>query len=669
MALSDIRISAKVNFGFGAVLALLGLVGIMGYNSLGTADDNFQTYRGIARETNSIGRIQANVLKIRLDAKDFLINADEHDITNLKDAAKTADAVIAELLKDVHDPDQINKIKTIDKEMDLYTATFDKVADLRKKENDLTDNRLGKSGPELEKALTALMDASMKDGDGDMAVRVGTALRDSLIARLYAQKFLIAGSEDFHKRVLAELNGAGSVLGEIMPRLSGRRLQLASQAQTALDAYITGYAELHATNTERRRLVHEILDKVGPKVADLVEAFKLGLKSQQDELGPRASAAVHSARTTVMTAGIIAFILGIGAAFLIGRGITGPVNAMTRAMGILAGGDTSVAIPATGQKDEIGEMAQAVQVFKDNAIRVTAMQKEQEEAKARAEAERRQAMLNMADNFEAAVMGLVKSVAAQATEMQATAQGMSAAADQGNAQASTVAAAAEQATANVQTVAAAAEELSSSISEISRQVAQAAQISKTASDETARTNTMVQGLAAAADKIGEVVNLINDIASQTNLLALNATIEAARAGDAGKGFAVVANEVKNLANQTGRATEEISNQIGAVQEETRRAVEAIGSIGTVIEQVRQISSGIASAVEEQGAATQEIARNVQQAAQGTQEVSSNIGGVSEAASSTGAAANDVLVAAGDLSKNSEKLSSEVNTFLSRVRTG
>ena len=669
MSLSDIRIAHKIGAGFGSVLLLLVGIGIVGFLALSDADENFQTYRGIARETNGIGRVQANTLKIRLDAKDFLLTGAEHDRKDVIEAGHLADEIVKGLLKELHDPAQLERVKKIDADIDRYIETFAKVADLRKSEDDIVDNQLNKAGPELEHALTALMEASIKEGDGDVAFRIGQILRNSLLARLYAQKYLIAGSEEHHQRVTTELANAAKILAELAPRFGGRRAELATQARTAQDAYGAAYLKLHAAHTERSRLVHEVLDQIGPQVAKSVEDFKLQLKTTQDELGPRATASINSAKTTVSLAALLAIVVGMGAAILIGRGITGPVNAMTRAMGILAKGDTSVVIPATENKDEIGEMAQAVQVFKDNAIRVAAMQKEQEEAKARAESERKRMMLSMADNFENAVMGLVKGVSAQATEMQATAQSMSAAAEQSSAQASTVAAAAQQATANVQTVAAAAEELTSSISEISRQVADAARISTTASEETARTNTMVEGLALTANKIGEVVNLITDIASQTNLLALNATIEAARAGDAGKGFAVVANEVKNLANQTGRATDEISAQINAVQEETRRAVEAIRNIGTVIDQVRQISSGIASAVEEQGAATQEIARNVQEAATGTQDVSMNVTGIMESATSTGAAAGQVLGAAEDLAKNSETLRSEVSRFLDGVRAG
>jgi len=398
--------------------------------------------------------------------------------------------------------------------------------------------------------------------------------------------------------------------------------------------------------------------------------FTDSLIASATQRGGKATDDAHRTFTVMLVGSLLGLLLGVVLTFWIVRsGVTAPLSALGNVMEKLAGGHLEQEIPGTGRKDEVGEMARTVQVFKDNAIRVKAMEQEQESAKLRAEAERKQAMLSMADTFEAAVMGLVKGVSAQASEMQATAESMSAGARQTSAQAATVAAAAQQATTNVQTVASAAEELSASISEISRQVAEAAKVSTTASEETIRTNVMVEGLAEAADKIGQVVSLINDIASQTNLLALNATIEAARAGDAGKGFAVVAGEVKNLANQTARATEEISSQVATVQEETRRAVGAIRGIATVIEQVRQISSGIASAVEEQGAATQEIARNVQQAAQGTQEVSVNVEGITSTASDTGSAATEVSAASGDLAKNSENLRLEVTRFLDSVRAG
>jgi PAS domain S-box-containing protein len=273
----------------------------------------------------------------------------------------------------------------------------------------------------------------------------------------------------------------------------------------------------------------------------------------------------------------------------------------------------------------------------------------------------------MADQFETSVKGVVRTVAAAATRMRGTAQSLSSVADQASLRAETVAVASEEASSNVQTVASAAEELSASIREINRQVSAAAEISSNAVAQAAKTNKIVTGLTKSADQIGSVVKLINAIASQTNLLALNATIEAARAGDAGKGFAVVANEVKSLANQTAKATEDISKHIAGVQTATGEAVVALQEITTTIAKINEISSAIASAVEEQGAATQEIARNVEQAAAGTQEVSRNITGVTEAAGETGTAASHVLDAASELSKQSEVLGNVVDQFIARVR--
>ncbi|WP_316975549.1 methyl-accepting chemotaxis protein [Shumkonia mesophila] len=346
-----------------------------------------------------------------------------------------------------------------------------------------------------------------------------------------------------------------------------------------------------------------------------------------------------------------------------------PLGLMTEAMGRLQRGDTGIAVPGLGRADEIGRMAASVQVFKDNAIEKARLEAEQKEKDRRAEAEKRAAMVRMADQFETSVGEVVGRVSSAATEMQSSSEAMSATAEEATRQASAVAAASEQASANVETVASAAEELSSSISEISRQVTQASQIASAAVSEAEQTNVKVQGLAQAANKIGEVVALITDIAEQTNLLALNATIEAARAGDAGKGFAVVASEVKNLANQTAKATDEIGAQIAGIQSATQEAVSAIESITRTISRINEVNAGVASAVEEQGAATQEIARNVEQAAAGTQEVSSNIAGVSQAANETGAAATQIQSTAADLSRQAETLRAEVDKFLASVRAG
>ena len=398
-----------------------------------------------------------------------------------------------------------------------------------------------------------------------------------------------------------------------------------------------------------------------------------GMQRNQQKLLDHDSDANHSAVSTLLITEWIVLAIGLGiagvVAFLITRSIVGPVNEMTAAMGDLASGNLDAEVPALDKTDEIGDMAKAVQVFKDNAIRVKQMEGEAKEQEQRAEEEKRAMMHSMADDFEASVGGVVESVSSASTELESSATSMTATADKTNQQAATVAAAAEQAATNVQTVAAAAEELSSSIREISRQVSESSRIASEAVKEAAKSHDTVQGLVASAKQIGEVVQLITDIAEQTNLLALNATIEAARAGDAGKGFAVVASEVKNLANQTAKATDEIGGQIGNIQSATEQAAKAIEGIGKTIGKVDEIASMIAAAVEEQEAATEEIARNVEQAAAGTTEVSSNIAGVTQAANETGAAAGQIVSAAGELSQQSETLRSEVDKFLNQIRSG
>jgi methyl-accepting chemotaxis protein len=373
-----------------------------------------------------------------------------------------------------------------------------------------------------------------------------------------------------------------------------------------------------------------------------------------------------STQHALLAAGLV-LLLTLAVSILVARSITRPLQHMTVTMNDLAGGRLDVEVSGIDRNDEVGEMAKAVEIFKSNAVARQALEAEQKDAETHAVARRKSDMNKMADDFEGAVGQIIETVSSASTELEGSASTLTSTAERAQELTTMVAAASEEASTNVQSVASATEEMASSVNEISRQVQESARMAGEAVDQARTTNDRVGELSKAAARIGDVVELINTIAGQTNLLALNATIEAARAGEAGRGFAVVASEVKALAEQTAKATGEIGQQITGIQAATQDSVNAIKEISGTIEKLSEISSTIAAAVEEQGAATQEISRNVQQAAQGTQQVSANITDVQRGAGETGSASSQVLAAAKSLSGDSNRLKLEVGKFLNSVR--
>ena len=402
----------------------------------------------------------------------------------------------------------------------------------------------------------------------------------------------------------------------------------------------------------------------------------LGISVQQlvDDVQRATDASAWEARKEISLATTI--MLGLGGLTLIGSVLFGwlyiggnilrRIGSLQRSMQLLSGGDLNSEIYRSKQRDEIAAMANALHIFRESMLEARELSADQDRDRI-AKAERASRMETRIVDFEATVRAALDNLQSSANSMQSTAQSMAATAGQSSALVSAVASAAEQTSVNVQTVSSGTEQLTSSISEIGRQVINSAQIARKAVDEAGQTDATMQGLAENAGRISVVVDLIQVIASQTNLLALNATIEAARAGEAGRGFAVVASEVKSLANQTAKATEEIRAQIASMQQVTTSAVGAIRNIGQTIGEINEVTTAIAAAVKQQGAATREIARNIQHAAGGTSEVSSNIVGVSTASAEAGAAAGEVLTASGALRREADVLRSEIDAFLSNIR--
>lgn len=431
-----------------------------------------------------------------------------------------------------------------------------------------------------------------------------------------------------------------------------REIALMRAQQTVTDARnIEAGAAGKKYMDDIRALVREVID---------AEASLLSVRAAAS------AAATSSSYTMIIVGGIAMLLVAIASLMLLNAAVTRGIMAMTAAMGRLAQNDMTIDIPFSDRLDEVGAMAKAVQVFKDNAIRVAKL--EQKEAEDRQAEQRKTETMKLAvASFEEAVGEIVQTVSSASTQLEASARNLNLTAARSQELTTRVSSTSQDCSSNVQSVASATEELSSSVNEISRQVQESARMANDAVNQARQTNDRVAELSKAAGRINDVVELISSIAGQTNLLALNATIEAARAGEAGRGFAVVASEVKALAEQTSKATGEIGQQITGIQEATQQSVGAIKEISSTIEKLSEISSAIAAAVEEQGAATQDISRNVQQAANGTQEVSANISDVQRGASETGTASSQVLSAAQTLASDSNRLKTEVSKFLNTVR--
>ena len=657
------RISSRIAAGFLLLLALLVALAGAGYLGLTGGRTQFERYARTTAEVVGILRLDGGFSDLQRHVQGFVASGSQQDLQ----AAQAQDKLLLAELSDVRRsastrPDLLQPALA---EIERYQQVLQQAIAARQHQ-DAAFHAAAGFGDEAQARLSELVKAANARYDITSATYLGLAQQDLLGVRLSGYRFLATGAADMARTAMEQV---AKVLPQV--ELAGQAAQgeeaqaAVRQALSVLQAYADNERDAIAAGLQVRALIQqgaEIATSANQRIDALraIELDSLGAIEQQSR------AAAHRTITAMLTTAGLAIALGLTAAWLIGRGIARPIVAMTRAMTALAGGDRMAAIPARDRADEVGDMARAVEVFRQNAVdadRLAAEDKAQQAARHR-RVEQREALVH---GFQAQVGDLVAALGAAAGELKSAAETLTAMAGESEAKAGEVASAAQLASGGVEAVAASAEQLAASIGEITQRVAQSSRMTGQAAESARHTDNVVRALAEGAEKIGSVVGLITDIAAQTNLLALNATIEAARAGNAGKGFAVVASEVRNLAQQTAKATEDIGSRIGQIQATTREAVKAIAEITRLIEEVSGNAAGIAAAVEEQGAATAEITRNAQQTAAATREVTTNIAGVSEATSQTGAAAAQVLSAADGLSSQAERLTGEVDALVAGLR--
>jgi len=713
--MKSLKIGTRIFSGFGLLLVLLVVVGGLGVTGMNRALDAFRINAIVQESARRVADIDHDVMAMRRAIVSFLRTPTEAALKDFKELQKGVPDAMRALVEQTRSPERKAMAREMVETQLGYDAAANKVIEAIVRKEEIVRTQMNPNGAKSREILAALVAEAIAEKDFESAAEAGKVLDNMLTARVFAIRFVAAGDDNDRKGAIERTDAYMKSLDLLPARLkTAKQKAQAAEVKAAAVKYFEGFNAAVAAATEANTVTSKELAPAGAKLGGMVDKLRASQAAAMQKLAEEQSAGLARSSTTSAAIAVVAVILGFASAFFIARGITGPVAAMTGAMGRLANKEWTTEVPALDRGDEIGQMARAVQAFKEGGIENERLQAEAEKAreerlkqeeeqrrlkeeaarteerrqreaeeskrkaeeehrleqerlKAEAEQQRKAEMQALADSFEATVKTVVQTVSSSASEMQSSSTSMSATAEETSRQATAVAAASEQASANVQTVASAAEELSSSIQEITRQVAESARLARSAVDQAKTTGQTVDGLAEAAARIGDVVKLITDIASQTNLLALNATIEAARAGEAGKGFAVVASEVKTLANQTAKATDEIAKQIGAVQGATREAVEAIQSIAKTIEQANEVSTSIASAMEEQGAATKEISRNVQQAAAGTQEVTKNIASVTQASGEVGAAATQMNGASSELAKQAETLSTEVDRFIQKVR--
>jgi methyl-accepting chemotaxis protein len=594
-------------------------------------------------------------------------------VTGKEDDGKAALAAEASLkdaidqsMKGTTNPAGLEQITRLAREFSTFTKIFADILKVKSESALVTQNQLTRGGTMLRYKLD---DLASNAAEAELpAVELGAkqVTAQYQAATALANTFVINSDQTVASSALARLKFVENSLRAIAST-DEKIVQSVKEVSALLDAYRQSLSKL----VENSKSIDELTTEMAESATAIMQgsgAMKAALLSDQQRLESESDASIGETERLIAMLAAGGFLLGGVLAVLLGKGISRPMTAMCKAMRELAGGKFDVVLPGLGRRDELGEMAAAVEEFKLQAIAKAERDAAAQDAQNRASsAARRSELIRFADDFEAAVGAIVSNVSSSAVQLESAAGTLTRTAETTQNLSSRVAGASEEASSNMQSVATATEELSASVDEIGRRVRESNKIAEAAVLQAQQTDGRIGKLSRAAQQIGDVVKLITAIAEQTNLLALNATIESARAGEAGRGFAVVASEVKSLAGQTAKATDEISSHISGMQDATQESVAAIKEIGGTIAEISNIASSIASAVEQQSSATQEIARSVQTVARGTQEAAADIMQVNRGATETGSASEEVLNSAKYLSTESARLREELDRFMANIR--
>jgi len=661
-----LRLRAKIILGFAVTLAISAASMGIAYLGFERVSAGVTTYRHSVSEADMARTIDRELISYRSLARYFVVTGKEEDAKAALAAEASLKDAIDQSMKGTTNPTRLEQVVRLAREFRTFTKIFAEILKVKSDSAQVTQNQLMRGGTNLRYKLD---DLASNAAEAELpAIELGAKQVASQYqaATALANTFVINADMTVATSALARLKFVESSLKAISTT-DAKMVEAIKEISGLFEDYRKSLTTLIDNSKSIGELTAEMADSAAA-IMKGASAMKADLLSDQQRLESESDAIIGETERLILMLAAGGFLLGGVWALLLGRGISRPMTAMCKAMRELAGGNFDVVLPGLGRKDELGEMAGAVEEFKLQAIakaeRDAAAQDAQNKASSAA---RRTELIRFADDFETAVGAIVSNVSASAVQLESAAGTLTRTAETTQTLSSQVAGASEEASSNMQSVATATEELSASVDEIGRRVRESNKIAEAAVVQAQQTDGRIGKLSRAAQEIGDVVKLITAIAEQTNLLALNATIEAARAGDAGRGFAVVASEVKSLASQTAKATDEISSHILGMQGATQESVAAIKEIGGTIGQISDIASSIASAVQQQSSATQEISRSVQTVAQGTQQAAANIMQVNRGATETGSASEEVLNSARTLSSESTRLREELDRFMANIR--